>query len=180
AAAVSDNLLFFDTDTGELVHSERTSSGWVLALRWSPDGKRIYVGTSPVGRILAACCIKELRKYFPHRGEDAWDLSVDVGCDEYPAGSAAWSHDGKWILVAGYQRRASIWDTSKGQLIRPIGDKRLESNPLDYLCSDLAASPNRERIAVGAVSGKIHIFNARSGGEEEFPLKLEKSLDPMD
>jgi hypothetical protein len=114
------------------------------------------------------------------REEDVSDLSVDVGCDQYPAGAAAWSHDGKWILVAGYQRRASIWDASKGRLIRPIGDKRLESNPLDYLCSDLAASPDGERIAVGAVSGKIHIFNARSGGEEGFPLKLEKSLDPMD
>ncbi len=180
AVAVSDNLLFFDADTGKLVHSERTSGGWVLSLRWSPDGKRIYVGTSPVGLILAACSIKELRKYFTDRGEDKWDLSVDVGSDEHPAGAGAWSHDGKWILVAGYQRRASIWDASKGRLIRLIGDKRLESNPLDYLCTDLAASPDGEQIALGATSGKIHIFNARSRGEEAFPLKLEKSLDPID
>ena len=74
AAAVPDNLLFFDTDTGEFVHSERTPGGWVLSLRWSPDGKRIYVGTSPVALILAACSIKKLRKYFTDYGEDKWDF----------------------------------------------------------------------------------------------------------
>jgi WD40 repeat protein len=180
AAAVPDNLLFLDTDTGEFVHSERTSGGWVLSLRWSPDGKRIYVGTSPIGLILAACSIKELRKYFTDRGEDNWDLSVNIGSEEHPAGAGAWSQDGKWILVAGYQRRASIWDASKGRLIRLIGDKRLESNPLDYLVSDLAASADGTRIALGAASGKIHIFNARSKGQEPFPLKLEKSLNAVD
>jgi WD40 repeat protein len=180
AAAVPDNLLFFDTDTGELVHSERTPGGWVLSLRWSPDGKRIYVGTQPVGLILAACSIENLRKYFADRDEDKWDLSVNVGSGEHPAGAGAWSHDGKWILVAGYLRPASVWDASKQRFIRLIRDKRLESNPLDCLCSDLAASPDGERIALGVASGKIHIFNACSNGEDAFPLKLEKSLDPID
>jgi WD40 repeat protein len=180
AAAVPDNLLFYDTGTGELVHSERTPGGWVLSLRWSPDGKRIYVGTSPVGLILAAYSIKKLRKYFTDSGENKSDLSVNIGCDQHPAGAAAWSHDGKWILVAGYQRRPSIWDASKGRFIRLIADKRLESNALDYLCSDLAASPSGERIALGAASGKIHILNAGSKGQEPFPLKLEKSLNALD
>jgi WD40 repeat protein len=179
AVAVPDNLLFFDTDTGELVHFERISGGWVLSLRWSPDGKRIYVGTSPAGLILSACSIEKLCKYFTDRGEDKWDLSVAVGSDEHPAGAGAWCHDGKRILVAGYLRRASMWDASKRRFIRLIGDERLESNPLDCLCSDLAASPDGERVALGAASGKIHIFNARSRGEEAFPLKLEKSLDSI-
>jgi WD40 repeat protein len=179
AAAVPENLLFFDADTGELVHSERTPGGWVLSLRWSPDGKRIYIGTSPVGLILTACSIKKLRKYFTDCGEDKWDSSIGVGSGEHPAGAGAWSHDGKWISVAGYLRPASIWDTSKGRFMRLIGDERLESNPLDCLCSGLAASPGSERIALGAASGKIHILNSRSGGKEAFPLKLEKSLDPI-
>ena len=96
-------------------------------------------------------------------------------------GAGAWSHDGKWILVAGYQRRASIWDASKGRFIQLIGDKRLESNPLDYLCSgDLTASGNGERVAVGAASGKIHIFSTRSSGQDAFPLVLETSLEAID
>jgi WD40 repeat protein len=180
AAAVPDNLLFYDADSGKLVHSERTWGGWVLSLRWSPDGKRIYVGTSPIGRILAVCSIKKLRKYFTDCGEDRWDLSVDIGSQEHPAGYGTWSHDSKWILVAGWQRRASIWDASKGQLKGLIGDDRLESHPLDHLCSDIAASADGKRIAVGAASGRIHIFSAHSKGQDGFSLKLEKSLNPIE
>jgi WD40 repeat protein len=180
AAAIPDHLLFYDTDAGKFIHSERISGGWVLSLRWSPDGKRIYVGTSPVGRILAACSIEKLRKYFTDCSKDKWDLSVDIGNREHPGGYGAWSHDSKSILVAGWQRRASIWDTSKGEFKGLIHDDRLESNPLDYLCSGLAASADGKRIALGAASGKIHIFNARSRGQEGFSLKLEKSLDPIE
>jgi WD40 repeat protein len=177
AAAVPSNLLFFDTDTGKLVHSEKTRGGWVLSLRWSPDGKRIYVGTTPIGCIIAVCSIKKLGKYFTDRGKYK---SVDVGSDVHPAGAGAWSYDSKWIVVAGWQRRASIWDAAKGRFKRSIADKRLERNPLDYMFSDIAASADGKRIALGAASGKIHIFSARSMGKDGLFLKLEKSLDPID
>ena len=180
AAAVPDNLLFYDTDTGKLVHSEKTHPGWVMSLRWSPDGKRIYVGTSPVGLILAACSIKKLREYFADCGKDKWDLSVRIGSEEQPAGTGAWSHDSKSILIAGWQRQASIWDTATGQRKQLIRDKQLKSNPLDYLVSDIAASADGERIAVGAASGRIHIFDAHSRGKVGFSLELEKSLNPID
>src|SRR5262249_19827566 len=155
-----------------LVHCERTMSGWALSLRWSPDGKRIYVGTSPVGLIVAACSIEKLRRYFPDCGDHKWDSPVNVGCDKHPAGYGGWSHDSKWILVAGWQRRASLWDASNGQFKRALFEDRLGGNSLDYLSSDIAASANGERIAVGAASGKIHIFNARSIGQDGPSLKL--------
>jgi WD40 repeat protein len=180
AAAVLGNLLFFDTDTGELVHREKIPGGWVLALRWSPDGRRIYVGTSPVGVILTASSIKELRKYFPDRGKDKWAFSVYIGSEEHPAGAGAWSRDGRWIFVAAWQRRASIWDAAKGRFKRLISDKRLGSNPLDYLFSDIAASADGKRIALGAASGRIHIFNVSFSGRNGLALKLEKSLNPID
>jgi WD40 repeat protein len=180
AASVLGNLLFYDTDTGELVHSEKIPSGWVMSLRWSPDGKRIYVGMPPVGLIFAACFLKKLRKYFADCDEDNWNLSVNIGSEEHPAGYGAWSQDSKWILVAGWQRRASIWDASKGRFERLISDDRLECNQLDCMSTEIAASADGTRIAIGAASGKIHIFNARAIGQAEFSLKLEKSLDPID
>jgi WD40 repeat protein len=176
AAAVPSNLLFFDTDTGELVHSEKTRGGWVLSLRWSPDGNRIYVGTSPVGRIIAACSIEKLRKYFTDCGKHK---SVDVGSEDHPVGAGAWTHDSKWIVAAGWQTRASLWDAANGRFRGLIGDKRFDHSPLEYSFSDLAASADGKRIAVGAASGKIHIFHARSTGRDGFSWKLEKSLDPI-
>jgi WD40 repeat protein len=180
AAAVSGNLLFYDTDSGELVHSQRIRGGWVVSLRWSPDGKRIYIGTSPVASILAPCCIKKLRKYFKDSGNDKSDLLVDVGNEEYPAGAGAWSRDSKWIVVAGWQRRASMWDASKGQFKRVVGEEIGGSNPLDHLICDLAASVDGERIAFAAASGRIHIFNAHTIGRRGPTLKFERSLDPLD
>ena len=80
--------------------------------------------------------------------------------------------DGNVVQVYGMHRKAGLNGSYR--------DKRLESNPLDYLFSDIAASADGERIALGAASGKIHIFNARSTGQDGFSLKLEKSLDPID
>jgi WD40 repeat protein/uncharacterized protein YjbI with pentapeptide repeats len=182
AAAVHGHVLFYDVDSGQLVHSEQTPPGWVPALSWSPDGDRIYVGTSPVGRILAPCSVKALQKYFTDYSKNKWDLSVDIGNQEFPAGTGAWSHDSKSILVAGRQRQASIWDPGKGpkaRFISGIGGIRLKRNPLDAMVSDIAASADGQRIAVGAASGKIHIFQTRSGGQVGFSLRLEKSLDAI-
>jgi WD40 repeat protein len=180
AAVVPGNLLFYDSETGALVHSVKTKGGWALSLRWSPDGQRIYVGTSPVAQIIHACSIEKLRKYFTGCSDDEWNSSVDVGSEENPAGFGVWSHDSKWILVAGWQRRASLWDASKGQFKRVLHDDRLEGSALDYLSTDLAASADGERIALGAVSGRIHIFSARSTGQDGPSLKLESSLDSID
>jgi WD40 repeat protein/energy-coupling factor transporter ATP-binding protein EcfA2 len=181
AAAILGNVLFYDTDTGELVHSEKTEGGWALGLRWSPDGKRIYVGTSPVGKIVAVCAVEKLRKYFKDcGGDEKWDRSVNIGNGDYPAGAGAWSRDGKWIVVAGWQRRATIWDTSisTGKPKRIVQDDRFEANLLDSMTTDLAASA--ERIALGAASGKIHIFDARSNDPDGLFLQWEKSLDSLD
>jgi WD40 repeat protein/energy-coupling factor transporter ATP-binding protein EcfA2 len=178
AAAVPDNLLFYDTSTGELVHSVGTRAGWVMSLRWSPDGKRIYVGTSPLGLILSPSTIGKLRKYFPDGGEDECDLSVIIGSEEHPAGVGVWSHDSKSMLVAAWQRHASIWDAAKGRFRKLIEDNGWE-NPLDSLVGDIAVSADGKRIAIGAASGRIHVFNARARARAGFSLKLEKSLDSL-
>jgi len=177
AAAVPNNLLFYDADTGEHVHSERIPGGWVMSLRWSPDGKRIYVGTSPIGLILAPSSVEKLRKYFTDSRADKRDLPINIGSEELPAGAAAWSHDSKWIVTAGWQRQASLWNASNGEFKRVLYDDRLEGNPLDNLFSDLAASADGKRIAFGATSGKIHIFNTHSSVRDGLSLRLEKSLD---
>lgn len=179
AAVVPGELLFYDAENGELVHRhEIKGSGWVLALRWSPNGKRIYVGTSPIASILAPCSIRNLRKYFQDWNDEELD-PVFIGNEEYPAGFGAWCGDSKWIVVAGWQTRASLWDASQGARKRAIGSADLPgSNPLDHLCSDIAASADNKRIAFGAASGKIHVFNTDLRGKEDPRIELQKSLAP--
>jgi WD40 repeat protein len=82
------------------------------------------------------------------------------------------------MLVAAWQRHASIWDAAKGRFEQLIGDNGWE-NPLDSLVGDIAVSADGKRIAIGAASGRIHVFNARSRAQAGFSLKLEKSLASM-
>jgi WD40 repeat protein len=121
------------------------------------------------------------RQFNPQQdcGEDTWPTLIDIGSQERPAGFGAWSHDGKWIVVAAWQRRASIWDTANGQCKGLVSDKRLETNPLDYMFSDVAASADGKRFALGAFSGKIHIFNARSSAQDGLSLEFEDSLNSI-
>ena len=179
AAAVHGKLLFYDAETGELVHSEEIGGGWVLSLRWSPDGKRIYVGTSPIGLILTPCSIKPLRKYFQDCGDDNLER-VSVGNEDYPAGAGAWCHDGNWILVAGWQRRASLWDASRGDCKRVIGSEFAGRNPMDGLFSDIAGSADGRRVAFGATSGRIHILNTGLIGKDGPRFELERTLEPIE
>jgi hypothetical protein len=125
---------------------------------------------------LAPCSVEALHKYFTDFGKDKWDLSVGIGNQEFPAGTGAWSHDGKSILVAGWQRQASIWNPANGRFISGIRGNRLKSNPLDVMVSDIAGSADGERIAIAVASGKIHIFKAGPRWRVGPLLKLEKSL----
>jgi WD40 repeat protein len=180
AAAISGKLLFYDTDTWKLVHSIAIPGGWLLSLRWSPNGKRIYVGISPSAKIITVCTIKELRKYFKESIDDLDAPSIDIGDRERPAGFGSWSQDGKWILGAQWQGRAGVWDATTGQFDGFIGDDPLGDNPLDKMICDLAVSPDSGRVALGAVSGKIHIFNVDSSRHDRLSLKFEKSLNAID
>jgi WD40 repeat protein len=179
AAAVSGALLLYDADTGELVHSETTKGGWVISLRWSPDGRRIYVGTSPIGTILSVGSISKLRKYFGECNDGALQPVVEIGSDEHQAGSGAWSRDGKWIIVAAWQRRASLWNALNGEPKGVIGDEVVKRNQLDGMTCDITASADGERIAIGAASRRIHIFKFAAENKEP-DFKLEKSLAPID
>ena len=150
-----------------------------MSLRWSPDGKRIYVGTSPLGLILSPCTIGKLRKYFPDCAEDESDLSVIIGSEEHPAGVGVWSHDSKSMLVAAWQRHASIWDAAKGRFEQLIGDNGwkesagfLESATLQRvpMANELRSVPRR-----AGFTSSTPVPERQDG----FSLKLEKSLASM-
>jgi hypothetical protein len=99
-----------------------------------------YVGTSPIGLILALCPVDKLHKYFINSHANKWDLSINIGSEELPAGAAAWSHDSKWIVTAGWRRRANGMHRTVS-LNGSFTMTTLEGNPLDNLFSDLAAAP---------------------------------------
>jgi WD domain, G-beta repeat len=147
-----------------------------VGCRPSPKGKNLKK-TEENSSLLS---IGKLRKYFKDCDDEMSQPIVEIGSDEHQAGSGAWTRDGKWIVVAAWQRRAILWNAWNGEAKGIIGDEVAELNPLDGLICDVVASADGERIAIGAASRKIHIFRLSSARNEEPTLKLETSLGPID
>jgi hypothetical protein len=139
-----------------------------------------YVGTSPIGTIFSVCSIGKLRKYFKECADETSEPIVEIGSDEHQAGFGAWSGDGKWIVVAAWQGRASLRNASNGESKGVIGEEVAKPNLLDGLACDIVASADGERIAIGAASRNIHIFKPSSAGDKEPAFELEKSLAPIE
>jgi hypothetical protein len=136
--------------------------------RWSPDGQRIYVGTSPTAHIVTPCSHEALRNYFDVCRSTSNDILVTIGTIDNPAGnSGAWSRDGKWILTAGFQSPARLWDALTGDLVpsfvAAINDFR------DSPAASVAISADMKHMAVALVSGEILIINPEA-------MTIEKTL----
>src|SRR5262249_47946092 len=139
-----------------------------------------YVGTSPIGIILSVCSICNLRKYFDDCDNEMSKSVVEIGTDKNQAGAAAWSQNGKWIIVAGWQHRVSLWSALNGDLKGVIFDELTKHNVLDGMSCDIAASADGMRIAIGVASRKIYIFNPSFAGNEVPTFTLETTLAPID
>jgi WD40 repeat protein len=167
----SPSLMFFRTSDGVLVDTLPVSkSGFVMSARWSPDGERIYIGTSPVAEIITPCSRELLRQYFHLCDDTRTDISVAIGTREQPAGAGVWSPDGNWILTGGFQGPASLWNTSTGAMGPSFADA-LPPDPKEQLSTSVAISSDGTRMAVGAVSGAIYVLDLKS-------MALQKSLKP--
>ena len=165
----SPSLIHFWQDDGVFLDSVIvTEPGFIMNARWSPDGQRIYVGTSPTAHIITPCSHEALRKYFDVCRSTSNDISLAIGTIDNPAGnSGAWSRDGKWILTAGFQSPARLWDALTGDLVpsfvAAINDFR------DSPAASVAISADMKRMAVGLVSGEILIVNPEA-------MTIEKTL----
>jgi WD40 repeat protein len=166
--AGSPSLINFWQDDGVFLDSVKAAeSGFVMNARWSPDGQRIYVGTSPAAHIITPCSHELLRKYFESCRGATSDLSLQIGTAVHPAGYGAWSPDGKWILTGGFQSPARLWDAFTGDPVQSfaaaVDDYKDQSAPSVAISSDL------KHIAVGLVSGEILILNPEA-------MTIEKKL----
>jgi dipeptidyl aminopeptidase/acylaminoacyl peptidase len=165
----SPSLINFWQEDGVFLDSVIvTEPGFIMNARWSPDGQRIYVGTSPKAHIITPCSHEVLRKYFDVCRNTSSDISLAIGTNDDPSGnSGAWSRDGKWILTAGFQSPARLWDASTGDLVPSFVAAINEHG--DPPAASVAISADMKRMAVGLVSGEILIVNTEA-------MAIEKTL----
>jgi WD40 repeat protein len=118
-------------------------SGYVSAVAWSPDGKRIASasgdGTVQVWNASSGTTI------YTYRGHDK-----DVFC-------LAWSPDGRYIASGGLDTTVQVWDAGNGNRVYTFHAHT------DAVFS-VAWSPDGTRIASASEDGTVQVWDAMTGG----------------
>jgi WD40 repeat protein len=163
---------FWEAATGSLIDAIELAASGFGNVRWSPDGERVFVGTSPVGFVLTPCSREALRRFFRSCANQVADLRL--GSADNPAAQGAWSSDGRLVMTGGFQREAKLWDASTGKLIGmwdPLEGQFVPGESATQPAAGIAFSRDGSRLAIGSPAGEIHIIKANS-------LTLETRLIP--
>lgn len=174
---VSDGglLHFWNRDDGTLVDSLRFFLSAFSNARWSPDGERILIGSSPFALVLTPCSSQKLRPYFSACNGKVDDIIVQIGSQENPAAQGVWDGGGTRVLTGGFQREAKLWNAITGSFEgiwnSTIGRFSEVRNAESQPAAGVAFSADGKRIAVGSPLGEIFVIDART-------LQLEKKLGP--
>lgn len=137
----------------------------VLALAWSPDGKRLATG-GPLSRPVTAWDVA--------RRSEAWQVD-SLGTAEY----LAWSPDGRYVAVAGYvptreESGARLLEAGSGTLVRHLDRPRDAKGT----ATALAWSPDGRRLAVSYYGRKlVAIHEAQTG---RLARTIEIGAEPSD
>lgn len=135
------SVCLWEVATGKLVrHIPDSSDSGCHVAAFSPDGKRIVTGLSPL-RIVDVATGKVVRELRGH--EHHWLEPV------------AWSDNGKWIASSCADHTLRIWDAETGQQLHLYKNHRRRS---------LAFSPGSKLLASVSSEG-LHLFDPGTGKE---------------
>jgi WD40 repeat protein len=140
AATCGHNVIrVWNTETGQLVSTQRGGSEWVHHIAWSPDSRYLAVAQSD------------------HKAR-VWDMSTGTNVTIYHEHKdsvryIAWSPDGTALATASNDRTVHIWE--------PLTGKRLfiYKGHSDWATS-VDWSPDGTRIASASNDKTVHIWQA--------------------
>ncbi|KAI9569853.1 hypothetical protein HD554DRAFT_2170850 [Boletus coccyginus] len=109
ATGACDGLAFiWNMTTGERLLGPLQHDGWVVAVRFSPNGDRIAIATAENPDA------KSIHIYNTDNGQQLWDIPFSV--QTFLSSSLTWSHDGRQLFGASYGE-AKCFDTATGTLL---------------------------------------------------------------
>jgi WD40 repeat protein len=129
--------------------------GW---LRLSPDGARLALVSGEEARVLdlvTGAPLAVIRHGEARRGLDPRVLSEDARASREIA-AAAFSADGRWLLTAGRDGVAQVWEAGAGG---PVGAPMVHPAALEAA----AFSPREPILVTGSVRGEVFRWEAGTG-----------------
>ncbi|MGZ8939028.1 MAG: WD40 repeat domain-containing serine/threonine protein kinase, partial [Limisphaerales bacterium] len=122
----------------------RGHTGPILAVAYSPDGRRIVTGSAD----------KTARVWDAETGQESFPLEGHTASVR----SVAFSRDGQRIVTGSWDRTVRVWDAATGRHLRSIAANGKE-------VFSVAFSPDGQRIVSGGQEEKARVWDANSGNE---------------
>ncbi|MBL8292282.1 MAG: hypothetical protein JNN08_10625 [Bryobacterales bacterium] len=191
--AQAGEVQFWDVAGRKLLHSTVTSTDTLFGGALSPDGKLLACGAADKSiRIFEVATGKEVRRMDHHEdwvfatvfGVDGKRL-VSVGRDraaklmevatgrfienvnllKEPLFAVARHPRRDWVLVGGQERVPYLYRMDRPRAMRIADDSTLirKFDKLDGPITAVAISPDGSKIAAGAESGDVRVYDAESG-----------------
>lgn len=132
----------------------RGHTGPILAVAYSPDGRRIVTGSAD----------KTARVWDAETGQESFPLEGHTASVR----SVGFSKDGQWIVTGSWDRTVRVWEAATGRPLRSIVANEKE-------VFSVAFSPDGQRIVTGGQEEKARVWDANSGNEL-FPLAGHTNL----
>jgi WD40 repeat protein len=125
---------------------------WVIALAFSPDGRRIVSGSWD----------ETVRLWDVRTGQP---IGQPLKGDGFKVTSVAFSPDGKRIVSGGWGKTLQMWNTQTGQLIgQPLRGHGAEIKAVAF-------SPDGGRIVSASQDKTLRLWNSKTGQSIGQPLK---------
>lgn len=129
----------WSVETGKILRSFSGHTGWVSAVRWSPDGCRIA----------SASWDQTIRIWNPETGET---VNILRGHTQRVL-ALSWSPDGRWLASGSWDQTVRIWDAQRGELLTTLTDHR---GAVDAV----AWSPNSKWLASSSGTENVILWEA--------------------
>lgn len=150
-SGIDNKLRFWDAKTGKDITTEReiALTGHGYNLNFSPDGKRLLVGSTKL-EMFDVETQKPVKK----------DYFAETGTSQF-FHSASWSPKGKWIAAAADGTAVCLWDAATGALERKI-EARLTPGRTRF-----SFSPDDSLLLVSSwPDGAFKVFDTKTGKEQ--------------